>query len=361
MMDVAIVGAGPAGSAAAIELARAGKRVLIIEKKPFPRTKVCGGCLSGPAASRLTKLVGEGRELPGIPGTQVSFVIGSYRLACHPHGATRIIPREEMDACLANLAAEAGAEIRYGQAASLHRGDGDWHVVVGGERIRARWILIASGLSGLATRIGIRNSCRSRPMIAQQWVQPAGSSLPLLGSVELHWLHGGYVGLATPRMGDCVIALACDAPGDSGDSAWDRLRRLNPGAPIWQSLPADAPKRFAAKGTAGFPWIPDRLGDANALVIGDAAGYAEPYSGEGIGQALCSAACAVQALLKGGDVLNGYADQMRRLHARTVRRTSWIRSILRTPIVRFIAAQRPLIPRRWLASLVESVHIKGAA
>ena len=84
--DVAIIGAGPAGSAAAIELARAGRRTLLIEKKRFPREKVCGGCLSGPATARLRQLLGPDRPLPGVEATQATFVIGSYRLACtHPN------------------------------------------------------------------------------------------------------------------------------------------------------------------------------------------------------------------------------------------------------------------------------------
>src|SRR5262245_14627681 len=101
MVDVVIIGAGPAGSAAAIELSRAGRRVILIERKTFPRAKVCGGCLSGPAAARLKQLLGPNAKPPGIPGSQVSFVIGSYRLTCHPEGTTWMVSRAEMDARLA--------------------------------------------------------------------------------------------------------------------------------------------------------------------------------------------------------------------------------------------------------------------
>lgn len=360
MVDVAIIGAGPAGSAAAIELARAGRRVVLIEKGTFPRPKVCGGCLSGPAAARFKGLLSPGRNCPGIPSSQITFVIGEYRLSCDPAGATWIVPRAEMDACLAQTACEAGTELRQGQAATLDRGEHGWDVVVGTERIRAPLVLVASGLGHLSNKIGIHNITKSRPMIAQQWVQPTHSTLPQLGCVELHWMLGGYVGLATPQIGQCVVAIACDTPNTQGESAFERLRRLNPAGQLWDLLPKDAPREYGARGTAGFPWVPSRLGDQNVLLIGDAAGYAEPYSGEGIGQALCSAACATQAALEGGDVLGVYTNLMRRYHYRVIRRTRLVRTVLRSSIVQYFASRRPLLPERWLSGLVERVHVRGA-
>jgi len=321
---------------------------------------VCGGCLSGPAAARFKQLVEPAGECPGMPGSQVSFVIGSYRLTCHPAGATWIVPRAEMDDCLAKTAEKAGAEIRYGCAATLDQGPGGWDVLVGPDRIQAAAVLIGSGLGTLPAKIGIRNTCSSRPMIAQQWTQPAASMRLPLGSVELHWLRGGYVGLARPRAGECVVAIACDASESLGESAFDRLRRMNPNAEVWDFLLPDAPRRYGSRGTAGFPWVPDRLGDRNALLIGDAAGYAEPFTGEGIAQALCSAECAVQAIQAGGDVLAVYASLMRRSHHRIVSRTRLIGAILGHPIVQYFVSMRPMLPRRWLSRLVEGVHVRGS-
>ncbi len=359
MVDVAIIGAGPAGSAAAIELARAGRSVLLIDGKTFPRAKVCGGCLSGSATTRFKQLLGPGRDLPGVPGARISFVIGSYRLTVDPNGATWMVPRAEMDAALAAAAEEAGATTSFGRAATLEQADERWDVIVGTERVRAGVVLVAAGLSALPRTLGIRNRCPSHPMVAQQWIQPAGPSLPALGHVELHWLREGYVGLATPDTDMCVVAIGCDRPDTAGESAWDRLRRLNPKAEIWEMLSADAPRRYAARGTAGFPWIPDALSDRNVLLIGDAAGYAEPYSGEGIGQAMCSAACAARAVLEGGDIAARYAGLMRRHHQRIVRRTQWVRAVLRSEFVQYIASKRPMLPRQWLSRLVESVHVRA--
>lgn len=359
MVDVAIIGAGPAGSAAAIELARAGRSVLLIDAKTFPRSKVCGGCLSGSATARFKQLLGPDRDIPGVPGAQISFVIGSYRLTVDPHGATWMVARAEMDAALAAAAADAGARTAFGESATLVWADERWDVLLGSERVRANVVLLASGLGGLPRQLGIRNLCPSRPMVAQQWIQPAGSDLPPLAHVELHWLRDGYVGLATPHADTCVVAIGCDRPDTAGESAWDRLRRLNPKAKIWDILSADAPREYGARGTAGFPWLPDTLSNANALLIGDAAGYAEPYSGEGIGQAMCSAACAAQAVLANGNIAADYADLMHRRHRRIVRRTRWLRTVLRSEAVQYLASKRPLLPRRWLSRLVEGVHVRA--
>ena len=333
--------------------------MLLIDRKTFPRDKVCGGCLSGPAATRFREIIGSRSDRPGVPSTEITFVVGSYRVTCHPQGTTWMVPRSEMDACLVETAQEAGAETRFGSAATLERGERGWDPIIESEPIQTKLVLIASGLGGMPAKMGIRNVSTARRMVAQQWIQPARPPLPRLGGVELHWLRGGYVGLATPRPDECVVALASDVPTGADETPFEHLRRLNPGADVWNLFPADAPRRFDAKGTAGFPWMPDRLGDQNALLIGDAAGYAEPYSGEGIGQAMRSADCAVQAIMAEGDVLGAYSALMQQCHARVIRRTRMIRSVLRSPVVQYLSSKRPVMPAQWLAFLVERVHVRG--
>src|SRR5262245_54566169 len=93
--DVAIIGAGPAGSAAAIALARANQRVLLIDKRAFPRQKVCGGCLSGHALRGLRELLGGAAALPGVATREIRFVVGSHRFTCQPEGEAWLAPRAE--------------------------------------------------------------------------------------------------------------------------------------------------------------------------------------------------------------------------------------------------------------------------
>jgi len=358
--DVAIIGAGPAGSAAAIELARAGRRTILIEKKHFPREKVCGGCLSGPATARLRQLLGPERPLPGVGVTEATLVIGSYRLTCRPNGTTRMVPRSVLDACLAEAAAAAGAQVRYGSPASLERGSAGWEVVLGDERILAGTVLIACGLSGLPHRLGIQARESRRRLIGQMWFQPAEPPLPPIGCIELHWLRGGYVGLATPEADRCVVAIAVDAAEHSTGHVFEYLRQRNPQASIWGILPPDGPRRFNAIGTAGFPWMPERLGVDNVLLVGDAAGFEEPYTGEGIGQAMRSAACAVRAILEDGKPLGRYTALMRGRHRAVMRRTRRVRRLLDLPLTHYLAQRWPVLPRGLLSRLMEQIHVKGA-
>lgn len=354
--DVVVVGAGPGGSAAAQALARAGRRVLVVERAQFPRPKVCGGCLSGLGLACLRLLLGRENELPGRASTGVTFVVGRLRLTCDPGGATWMAPRDELDSVLAQAAQGTGAEYRFGQPGTLELEHNRWTVVVAGERIQADLVLLASGLGGPLHKIGIAGRRVGAPMIAQQWIQPNETPLPQPGEVELHWLRGGYVGLATPKAGQCVVALATRTSILRGASAFDRLRELNPEASIMQALPADAPRRFDAHGTAGFPWSPARLGDRNLLLIGDAAGYAEPYSGEGIGQALRSGICAASAVAQGGDVVRNY-EQLMSPSRRVFRRVRFVSGLLQWPGVHALARHWPFVPQRLLTGVVRHMHV----
>lgn len=357
--DVVVVGAGPAGSAAAITLARAGRSVLVIEKQRFPRAKVCGGCLSGSAALRLRELLGE-QATPGVPGAKITLVFGGRRITCQPRGATWLASRAELDASLADAAAAAGATIRYGCPARLERLNTEWAVAIGSDRIRANTILIASGLAGVSRQLGIPERRSGPPMIGQQWIQTAHSPMPALGCVELHWLRGGYVGFATPQPDRCIVALAARADAVVGHGALEGLRRLNPRAAIWEMLPSDSPQQYGAKGVAGFPWIPRRLGVGNVLLIGDAAGYAEPFTGEGIGQAMYSAQCAAHAIVVGGDVLGTYAAMMRWRRAK-LWRTRMLGAILNAASAHFSSYKLSGFLERVLLRSMNSVHVGGAS
>src|SRR5262249_22893058 len=159
----------------------------------------------------------------------------------------------------------AGAELRFGEAASIELEYNGWVVVVGRNRIRAATVLIASGIGGLGTRTGNPRPPGRRPTIMQPREPTTTPRPPHEPEVELHWLRGGYIGVASPRPNECVVALAAHLPPRS--NAFEHLRRLNPDASIIKSLAVDAPRRFGARGTAGFPWLPQRLGDRNLLLI----------------------------------------------------------------------------------------------
>lgn len=356
--DAVIVGAGPAGSWAAIGLVRAGRSVLLLDKSILPRAKVCGGCLSGSATNRLRGMADGATGCPGVEVTRIEFQAGDYRLVVRPGGASRMASRLVLDHWLAGRAAEAGAQVRFGEAARLERGSAGWMVRLQGQPIKAKHVLLACGLGRVPRELGIRNRSRADAMVAHQWVERVRSGLPAVGQVELHWLRGGYLGMATPDSDGCVLALAVDRRVVDGHGPLEGLRRLNPQAAIWERLQSGVGREGAAKGAAAFPWLPDRLGNGNVLLIGDAAGYAEPFSGTGMAQAMFSAECATKAIVGAGDALRNYQRLMRR-HRRALWKTLVLSALLRGRLARAALSRRFAPAEPWLARCVERVHVHG--
>jgi flavin-dependent dehydrogenase len=164
--------------------------------------------------------------------------------------------------------------------------------------------------------------------------------------------------MATPDSDGCVLALAVDRRVVDGHGPLEGLRRLNPQAAIWERLQSGVGREGAAKGAAAFPWLPDRLGNGNVLLIGDAAGYAEPFSGTGMAQAMFSAECATKAIVGAGDALRNYQRLMRR-HRRALWKTLVLSALLRGRLARAALSRRFAPAEPWLARCVERVHVHG--
>lgn len=363
VVDVAILGGGPAGCAAAIELARAGRRVTVIEQKPFPRNKVCGGCLSGAGVAQVRRLLGPDVPVPGIETRRISFILPSgHCIRYRPRGEARLVRRADFDAALADESVRQGAEVRYGQRAHLlHRGD-RWSVRFGDTILNARYVLVAAGLGAGHKALGIEGTPPGRTkstMIGLQWMESATDRHPALGEVQMHWLVGGYIGLATAETRRCNVALALDDPNRSALKPLQQLRERNGNAPIWSILAGSDARADAVEGAAGFPSRPVAYGKDNVLMIGDAAGYAEPFTGEGIALAMLSAALATRAICTSGDVQNTYQRLMRRVHAPALRRCRRLGRLLRCRCLEKLDARLPRGWDSWLPSLIEYVHVRS--
>jgi flavin-dependent dehydrogenase len=301
--DALVIGAGPAGSVAATLLARAGLSVRLVEKKPFPRRKVCGACLSGFAVSGL-----RAAGLEHVLDKNGAILLSSFRLASN--GRTATVPlragcalsRRTLDAALVEAAVAAGARFDDGLTAELGLIKGEARTVAlspsdapsARETVRAKIVLVAAGLTGVSLRHD--PELRSTPAAGARvgaGAETAGFADAYdPGAIFMATHRAGYVGLVRTEAGSLNIAAALDPRFVSAQGG------LGPAA---AAVVAQA--GFPAAGLAGLDWTgtppltrrPAALAAERVFLIGDAAGYVEPFTGEGIGWAV-AAASAVSPL-----------------------------------------------------------------
>lgn len=306
--DVVVIGAGPAGSSAAGLLARGGRRVLVLEKEHFPRRKVCGEFLSDDAVSSLGVL-GLRREVESeaepIHRGEL-FVPGADRIAFRLPENALGISRSRLDERLAVWAAGRGAELRFGaRARRLAATPGGFLVRVAegpSEReIEARSVVGAWGRWDAMDREWRPKESASAGRLFLAWSRGYEPSDALAGRVCLYLFPGGYCGLSRIEDGGVHLAGIVDE---------STQRRLPPG---WDAVVAHA--------RVSNPALDDILGrltpasdfrgagpvylaakppeESGVLMVGDAAGVLDPFSGQGIASALSSGILAARTLEDG--------------------------------------------------------------
>lgn len=292
--EAVVVGAGPAGAVVARQMARRGRRVLLVDRQRFPRDKVCGGCLSARTLRCLETLdlAAVVPRLRGIPLSRLrlSGKGGAVDLSL-PGGAS--LSRRALDAALVGAAVEAGADFVPGCSATLlpvaaaarrvglHAGGDDFEIT-------ASIVVLACGLGGspLATRRDARRTAAASRIGASLIVDEAPSEYRP-GTIYMAVGAGGYAGAVRLEDGRLNVAAALDR---------SLLRREGPGALAKRFLAAagfEPVEGLSAGDWAGTPGLghrPRRVAAERVFVVGDAAGYVEPFTGEGIGWALESAA-----------------------------------------------------------------------
>lgn len=343
--DVVVVGGGPAGAAAALGLARQGARVLVVEQRQFPRWKVCGACLSPQALAALAALGLADLAAAGVPLEQLRLGVAGRSLPL-PLRQGRALSRHHLDQALLQAAGAAGATVRFGTRAELAAVSADWRELVlhhGGqqERLRAAVVLLAAGLShrgpqqepGLHTRV----TPGSRVGAGCVLESDAGGSLAAYPAGVIHMAvgRGGYVGAVRVETGALNLAGAFDPAA---------LRRAGGPAPLARMILAEAGFAPLAEqhGTAGWQLTApltrrtEPLGSHRLLLLGDAAGYVEPFTGEGMGWALTAAMASLPLVLRGlvgwdPALLPQWQHQHRRWVARRQRVCRGLALLLRHP------------------------------
>ncbi len=302
--DVVVVGAGPAGAMAARELTRLGAAVLLVDKSRFPRYKVCGCCLNGRALSEL-----DAAGLGGLVERHGGVHLHTFELAAAGRSARMKLPggaalsREVFDAALADAAAAEGARFVPECRATLNEGTRDrWFVSLQrGEvsaEVSARVVLAADGLG--QKLLNTAEDFESRPTesahigAGAMLEDCAGDFSP--GVIYMAAGPGGYVGLVRVEGNGLNVAAALD-PAVVRDCGGPGLAA----AAIVEASGLDAPDGLADanwRGTPGLTRRASRLSAHRFLVLGDAAGYVEPFTGEGMAWAL-SAGRAIAPIVCG--------------------------------------------------------------
>jgi flavin-dependent dehydrogenase len=305
--DVLVIGAGPAGTLAALECARRGASVLIVEKQAFPRTKVCGACVSHAAVGILAAhgLRDAVAALRPEPFNTLSLAVPGQR-ACLRIPEGWAVGRDALDACLAEAAVHAGAQLRTQTEATIGaptRRDRLVHLTHAGAptTVAARVVLLADGLTGRAAR-GIATL---DPHIWPPSRVGGGATLVAdtrdyaPGTIYMACTRDAYVGLVRLGTGQLNVALAADPAATRGAGGLGVLAArvlADAGLPRVCAI-EDARWR----GTPQLTRARRPLAAERVLALGDAAAYVEPFTGEGIAWALTAGAAVAPFAMRGID------------------------------------------------------------
>jgi len=323
--DVIVIGAGPAGALAAHQLARRQLRVLLVDKRTFPRWKICGSCLNG-VALRALETAGLGHlldALGAVPLERIRLALQGRELELAlPAG--RSLSRGRLDLALCEAAIAAGAVLRSPWEATVagsHPAGREVLLRCGADvqLTSARVVLVASGLGSpaLGAELPIETRISPRARIGAGCELDAGVRGYGRGTIHMAIGRHGYVGLVRNEAGALNLAAAFDRPhliaaGGPAASAAAVLAEAGfaplpeAAAATWRATPA-----LTRRST---PPAADRV-----LLLGDAAGYVEPFTGEGMGWALVGALAVVPLVLQGQQEWNTALErEWARRHGRLI-------------------------------------------
>ncbi len=348
--NVVVIGAGPAGTATAIELARGGTAVTLVERRSFPRPKVCGGCLGPRALDCLRHLDVDPLATAGSGALDEVRVAAAGGHAALPLVEGAVIDRSALDLALLQRAVAAGVEVlTETRARILPGGDTEARLEIelrGPAATRVVAAAVAVDATGLP--VAAANDPDARVGLGQTRDAEVG---PGPGEVWMAAARAGYAGLV--RFGDGRLNVAASVEASA-------LHGTEPGTVVDSILVAAGLPTLqwdeGWSGTRRLRVAPREQLQHRVLSVGDAAGFWEPFTGEGIGWALEAGIAAAPTAARlasrwdsrvAGDWQLERQAWMRRVQARS--RT--VAGIVQRPLVARLAVgllQRSPALGRWM-------------
>jgi menaquinone-9 beta-reductase len=331
VFDVIISGAGPAGAVTATVLARAGARVLVLDRAAFPRHKLCGDTINPGTLAALdrlgltARLAGRTLRIDGmmVTGERGALVRGEYRDGVYGLAVTR----RDLDAALLDEAAAAGARIEQGvlvRGPLIERAGGRTRVrgvIIGGRdgrdvRVPAPLVVAADGRrSRIAVALGLlRHPARPRRWAIGAYFESV-AGLTSLG--EMHVRTGRYIGVA--RLPSGLVNVCLVTPAREGfDDPGGLLKRAV--MEDWHLADRFAGARMVTAPVVIGPLAVDVSGARvpGLLLAGDASGFIDPMTGDGLRFAVCGGELAATTALA---VLERRTDNPQAALARLRRKT----------------------------------------
>ena len=329
--DVLVVGAGPAGSIAALVLARAGASVALLDKAQFPRDKACGDFVGPRGLQVLTDL-----GIPEPPGLDVGdmvvvgptgrrVVLPCFNGMTYP-GRARAMTRVVFDDALRTAALDAGAIAFSGRADRPLRSGGDidgFTVSDGdGEELRADFVIGADGAtSHVAQSAGLVEGAQVLWGFAMRCYVDQNVDFPAITLWDQTRWNGfpgyGWIFPSPGRVANVGLGIGTLADRQLGAGAvralpayLDHLVELGL---VDRAAVSPQPRRLGGWLKMGMVGTTPAIG--RVLLVGDAAGLVNPLQGEGIAQAMTSGRSAAEAILNSpGHAATRYRDNLARVH-----------------------------------------------
>lgn len=361
--DVAVIGAGPAGSACAFRLAHAGRSVVLIERSAFPRTKVCGEYVSQSARRQLEALgVAETVQNHAAVVHQIRIHAGAQNVEFAFAGGAWSLPRADLDALLCAHAQSAGAVLMTARAESFVQTPGGIQVAfrtVSGSQdtLFARTVVGADGIgSSVARAFGLTKKSRGEARFALGGHYRGFGDLEQ--SIEMYVRGKSYFAI-NPLGGELANVMVivkektlAEWRGAIDERLQETARELAGGRR------AVTPVQLVGKRVAIGPLAHATRAPAlpNVYLVGDAAGFLDPFTGQGVSLALSSAALAAEAILRGGhDAHLRYARAYLKRFASRARIAGLVSTLLKAPWLTPLAARTlqksPYLRERFMRSI----------